>query len=106
MVSDMQTTLCDNIGSSVERYTSSSIKDWVNRVSSYVAILTSEKSFSREIAECLVDSSLHAFSQCESKLLQRISEVRTLLNSPLNAQEIQKYSSNSTPLNFYILRCF
>ncbi|EAX91539.1 Dynein heavy chain family protein [Trichomonas vaginalis G3] len=104
VIEAMQNSVKDSIGSSIARFTSSSMKDWIPTVSTHIAILTLQVSFAREIQECFnnTDNPARAFSAYEQVLQSKIVEISSVMSSPLSSSEILKLSAIATFLNFLI----
>lgn len=104
VIEAMQLSVRDSIGSSIARFTSSSMKDWIPTVSTHIAILTLQVSFAREIQECFnnTDNPARAFSAYEQVLQSKVLEISSVMSSPLSSSEILKLSAIATFLNFLI----
>ena len=103
IIEAMKTAVKENVGSSIARYTSSTMKDWVSTVSTYIALLTLQICFARDIQECFnnVDNQGRAFAAYEQVLQSKIVEISSVMNSPLlSPSELLKLSSISAFINY------
>ena len=104
LIDKIKSNVKDCLANSIARYQSSSIGDWIPTVSTYMAILTLQVSFTREIEECFInlESNSRAFLLYENVLQNKIAEISGLMSSPLSSSELLRLSAISTFLNFHV----
>jgi len=104
MINSMKTSVRDNFSSSIARFQSSNMKEWISTVSTYIALLTLNVSFTREIQECFnsLETNSRAFSSYESLLQTKMHEISTIMSSPLSTLELSKLSTICTSFSLFI----
>ncbi|EAY23175.1 Dynein heavy chain family protein [Trichomonas vaginalis G3] len=75
-------------------YTTMPLTDWTMTITSYISALVLYTTFTREIEECFanVENNAKAFSNYESLLNQRLSDLTNYTHSPLAQSELSKIS--------------
>jgi len=96
----MKSSMKDAMSISLSRIASTTLNDWMMTVSSYVAIVTLNIIFVRDIEDCFnnLETNPRAFLQYENGLKQRIHELITTMATPLSPNELHKVSSILTLL--------
>ncbi|OHT02076.1 Dynein heavy chain family protein [Tritrichomonas foetus] len=92
------------LSSSIARFSSSNLSDWIITVPTHIAALTLHVSFTRDIEECFMnfESNSRAFTNYTNQLTDKFKNLKTALANPNDANELMKISNIATLLNFQI----
>ena len=95
LFSSMQKSMKETLSVSLSRYSSSPLNKWLMTVSTYIAAITLNISFTRDIEDCFnnLEANPRSFRQYETTLKHKVQELMTAMNNPISANEIQKISS-------------
>ncbi|OHS97076.1 Dynein heavy chain family protein [Tritrichomonas foetus] len=91
---------------SLSRYSSTSLEDWIMTVTSYIAFLTLQVSFTRGIEDCFsnLETSPKVFLAYQNNLKSKIQVLMNLMTTPLSSTELMKVSSILTNFISYFER--
>lgn len=91
----MERSMKEGLSISLARYSSTSLTDWVMTVSTYIAILTLQISFTRDVEQCFVniEQNIRSFLQYELILKRRIHDLMDLANTHLSPGELLKVTN-------------
>ena len=85
-------------------YEGMSLTDWVLPTTSYVAMVTLHLIFERTVQECFdhIDTNPRGLALYEAKLRDKLTEVTTVLSTPLSPQELYKVSNVIVLINHFL----
>ena len=100
----MISTFKDTLSSSLARFSSSNLPDWLITVPTHIAVLTLYISFTRDIEECFTnfESNSRSFSTYESQLIDKFKNLKLALANPNDRNELMKISNIATLINYQV----
>ena len=95
LYSSMRDATKEAVAVSMSKYTSSGLDDWIMSVTSYVAMITAQVLFTRDIEDCFnnLETNPKIFLSYLSTLKHKIQDMNNLMTTPLSAIELTKISS-------------
>lgn len=90
----METSTKDALSLSLSRFASSSLTDWAMSVSSSIAMLTLQISYTRDVEDCFnnLEANPRSFAHFEQKLKAQIHDLISLMSTSLSSLELYKIS--------------
>lgn len=100
----LQQAFKEELVKSLKAYEGTSLNDWVLPTSSYVAMVTLRLVFERTVQECFdnFDTNPRGLALYEGKLKDKLTEVSSILSTPLSPQELYKVSNVIIHLNHFL----
>ena len=100
----MISTFKETLSSSIARFASSNLPDWLITVPTHIAVLTLYVSFTRDIEECFTnfESNARSFSNYEAQLIEKFKNLKLALANPNDSNESMKISNIATLINFQL----
>lgn len=104
VIDEMKTSVRAALSASVAQFSTSKMTDWVAAAPTYIALLTLQIIFSRDIAECFasLETNAKAFHTYENTMRMRLGFLREQMARPNDPNELRKLSSVATMLTYQI----
>ncbi|OHT00199.1 Dynein heavy chain family protein [Tritrichomonas foetus] len=101
---EVHKSLRSNLATSIAKYQSGNMSDWVMAFNTHISILTLQVAFARDMEECFhnIDNNSRALPNFENVVQQRIRDMCATMASPLASNELLKLSSVISLLNYHV----
>lgn len=103
LFTSMKESTKEAVAVSLSLFSSTALNEWIMSVTSYIAVLTINVTFTRDIEDCFnnLEANPKGFINFQSSLRHKINDLINLMTTPLSKSELGKVSALLTNILFY-----